>query len=438
MTDPAFLLVERALAAGSDAAEIYAKRAETRVWHYVPATGFHEGRRSVRGLAVRLFRGGGMRFLAAPDGDPLWDSPLAPPPGVRPGQGPIFHVPDPPRRPLPPSPPAELDPEGSDRRPFLRGLEREMVRLSSGAVRLLSAELEEGAHTARLVSSRGVDAPSAGTGFHLVLRVTGEHDGRRLSAVVIEGGRRIPPPIAIATRAVDRILYPLRGRDLPEKKGELLVDPAVGTALLAGIADAFVAGHHPGGWPEGALLKDGRLGSERLTIVDDGRLGDGPNPQPVDGEGFPQRRRVVLREGMPGEVLTCATTAGRMSLSPSGNAVRGSYREPPAAGITQCYIEPNPELPPSELLGAVKSGYYLLATAGRGEFDLAADRFSMPVSGVYLQKGRARYPIRPALLAGRISELLRSVRAVGDDLAFFPREGWFGAPTLLLAGLRLS
>jgi len=436
MRDAGRRLLEKALQFSAPEVELYEKKAETKVWHYSPATGFLDGHRSVRGLALRLFKDGGVRFFAAPEGDSIWETHL-PPPAKPPKGSAVLRAPAPSGSTSHPAPPVPLPEPVLDRRPMLRSIEREIIRLSSGSVRLLSAELQEGVHRAHLTNSRGIDVSSASYGFHLVLRVTGEHDGRRLSAIQIEGGREFPPPSTIAGRAVDRILYPLRGRDLPDRKGEILADPLVATAILAGLSDAFVAGRRPVGWPTASVIRDGRWGSTALSIVDDGRFPEGPNPQNHDGEGLPQHRRVVLREGTIGELLCDSAEAARFATSPTGNAVRDSYREPPRAGITQCYIEPS-LIPPSDLLGEIRSGYYLLSTAGRGEFDLANDRFSLPVNGVYLQKGRARHPIRPALLAGKISDLVRGVRAVASDLGFHPREGWFGSPTLLLVGMRLS
>lgn len=434
MRDPVHHLLADALAAGSTAVEVYARRAETLVWSWAPATGATSLRRSVRAVAVRLFREGGVRFLAGPEGDRLFAGRLEPPLPVRGRRAVPPPNPPPASRSSAPGAPLEL----GDRRVYLRSIERELIRLSGGAVRLLSAELREGVRHQRVATSGGTDVSDESSGFRLAVRVTGEHDGHRLSATEIDGGRALPEPTIVAARAVDRILYPLRGKDLPDKRAEILADPAVGAALLEGISAAFLAGRRPEGWPGASLLKDGRLGSPALTILDDGTLPEGPDPQRFDGEGYPQRMRVVLEQGVPAELLTDSRSAAGRGLPSTGNALRESWREPPRLSPSQLYVAPDAAVSAADLLADVRFGYFLVASMGRGDFDLAADRFSLPVTGVYLQKGRARYPIRPSVLAGRISELLRSVKAVGNDLSFRPLSAWYGAPTMLLTGLRLS
>ena len=55
------------------------------------------------------------------------------------------------------------------------------------------------------------------------------------------------------------------------------------------------------------------------------------------------------------------------------------------------------------------------------------------VAGYWVEKGRATDAISETLLSGRLSELLRGVHAVGDDLKFIPAAGGgAGSPTLFI------
>jgi predicted Zn-dependent protease len=92
---------------------------------------------------------------------------------------------------------------------------------------------------------------------------------------------------------------------------------------------------------------------------------------------------------------------------------------------------------PAALVAGVASGCYLLDTEGAGQFDLAGDRFALPVCGFHLTAGVARRPFAGGWLCGSISGLLRGVSGVARDLVFFPLAGMVGSPTLRITGLEV-
>lgn len=83
----------------------------------------------------------------------------------------------------------------------------------------------------------------------------------------------------------------------PERDGgEILLAPAVAVRLLAGLVPLFV-GPRAGSLLSGLGDHRGRLGSERLTLIDNGRLSGGTLEAPVDGEGVPTREAVLVEQG---------------------------------------------------------------------------------------------------------------------------------------------
>jgi PmbA protein len=65
--------------------------------------------------------------------------------------------------------------------------------------------------------------------------------------------------------------------------------------------------------------------------------------------------------------------------------------------------------------------------------DFAADRFRLHAAGYWVEKGRVAEAVSETLVEGRLSELLRAVEAVGDDLKFVPSgSGGAGSPTLFV------
>jgi predicted Zn-dependent protease len=90
------------------------------------------------------------------------------------------------------------------------------------------------------------------------------------------------------------------------------------------------------------------------------------------------------------------------------------------------------------LLAEIPRGYYFLEALSGASFDLASDRFRLPVSGFQVADGHASQPISRAIVTGRIGALLHGVQGVARDLTFFPLAGALGAPSLLVNGLGVA
>ncbi len=257
----------------------------------------------------------------------------------------------------------------------------------------------------------------------------------RASARVVAAAAR-PEELALARlahHAVDRVLLPLKGRPLEPGRWDLLLDPLVAAPLVARVAPAFFGEDEDG--LLAARTREGRdaLAAPALTLVDAASAPGGPVRTTHDGEGTPQRRTVVLDRGRLASRLTDVAAAQRLGTEPTGNAFRRAFSEPPAIGVTNFFVDPSSGVPPLDLLRALVKGFYAAVLLSRPQVDLAADRFRLHVAGYWVEKGRATDAVSETLLSGRLSELLRGVEAVGDDLKFIPAAGGgAGAPTLFV------
>jgi predicted Zn-dependent protease len=240
-------------------------------------------------------------------------------------------------------------------------------------------------------------------------------------------------PTALARRLADRLAVTSSGAPPERDGGEVLLAPPVACRLLAGLAPLLVGA--------GASLRPvsprGRLGSDRVTLIDNGRLAGGLFEAPVDGEGVPTREVVLVDNGIYRQPLLAWWEEGKAAGVPSGCSRRAGWRDLPAPGPTHLYLKPEPRTSVAALLGSIAQGYYLIDVTGPGRFDFAEDRFALPVCGFAVQSGRASAPVARAFLCGAVSSLLRGVSGVGRDLTFYPLEGMIGSPTLLVTGLEL-
>ncbi len=388
-----------------------------------------------RGFALRLFRAGRTAFAAAPPeaapGLPAAARLLLGRARTRRGvraAGPVAYGSA--QTLSPPEPPDE-----KSARELLASFRSDLLAEGDGAVSLTEAILTTGARTERIATTAGRDVAFGSATTTLVATVTGRTAAGSVSARVLASASR-PGDLSLsrlAHHAVDRVLLPLRGRPLAPSRGDLLLDPSVAAPIIGRLASAFFG-------DEGdALLasrtREGReaFASTLVSIVDDAAFPGGPVKATHDGEGTPHARTTLVARGIVAGRLSDAAAAARLEAPPTGNAVRRAYTDPPAIGVTNFFIDSRDGVPPLELLRALAHGFYAAVLLSRPEVDLQADRFRLHAAGYWIEKGRALDAVSETLVEGRLSELLRSIAAIGDDLRFVPSgTGSAGSPTLFV------
>ena len=161
---------------------------------------------------------------------------------------------------------------------------------------------------------------------------------------------------------------------------------------------------------------------------------------PVDGEGLPCGRVALVEEGRFVRPLLAWWEAGRSGVAGvPGCARRASWRDLPRRAPTHMFVESG-TTPVADLVasgGSGGAGAYLLDAEGGVRIDPVSLAFEVAVSGLHLVDGRAVSPLGRVRLCGDVKSLLGGIRALARDLQFVPGDGMFGAPSMLVSGLRL-
>ncbi len=413
--------------------EVFAKRGRSRRLEISPVTETSLFSQE-QGWAVRA--GDPRRsFFTAGTGEPSTDGPWPEPSGrpVRlPEESPTW---------TPWNDPSDFDAPLIGEREGLKLLEslgRELAAELPGA-RLIRAALEDGSSESEIVNSRGLRSRVRNRVATLHLEAAGPGRPAASASVYLAAreARRFHPP-ALARRLADRLAVTAQGAPPDRDGGEILLAPPVMARLLAGLLPLLV-GPKAGTLLAGLRDRRGRVGSERLTLIDNGRLPGGALEAPVDGEGVATREIVLIEEGVYRQSLLAwwqAESHPGIGIS-SGCTRRPGWRDIPAPGPTHLFLKPDPRNPVAALLGSISQGYYLIDVSGGGRFDLAAGSFAIPVCGFAVQGGRASAPVANAWLCGRIADLLQGIAGIGRDLTFHPLLGMIGSPTVLVHGLEL-
>ncbi|MBZ0088905.1 MAG: hypothetical protein K8H90_00860 [Thermoanaerobaculia bacterium] len=315
-------------------------------------------------------------------------------------------------------------------RELFAGIARTLERELPGA-RLAVVRLDEGSAESVLVSSSGIDVNWRHRAAFL--RIEAEWRGARVEVERSERAARLFHPVALAQVLADRLVVLENGTSPGKDRGEFVLAPAVGARILASL-EPMLIGEGAAERARGILDGSGRaMSPSKFTVVDDGALAHGLLTSPVDGEGVPQGRRVLVEKG------SYRAPIRDWRVAKSGDPVfgcirRSSWRDIPRVGASHLFVDPDPQCRAGELIAGVTRGYYLVEVTGQPRVDWKSGRLSVPVCGFHLDQGKARAPLAGAWFETTVAGFFRSVQVAARDLAFFPLAAMVGSPSLLVSG----
>jgi PmbA protein len=248
--------------------------------------------------------------------------------------------------------------------------------------------------------------------------------GRRL--------RDLEAPAAVGRRAAERALRRLGGRRVATCEVPVIFDPVTAPSLLGHLA-ACVNGYAV--YRETSFLAGRlgeRVGSELLTVIDDGRRPGGLGSRPFDGEGQPTRRNVVLERGRLASWLLDAYSARRLGLPSTGSAARGAGSAPTAAP-SNLWLEPG-SATLEQLIAGTRRGLLVTELIGMG-FNPVTGDYSRGAAGLWIENGAIDGPVEEITIAGNFGDMLRDVDAVGSDLVWLGR---IASPSLRVARMTVA
>ena len=420
--DQAEALVEEALLAGAEQAEIYLKTSRTAGIFlqrgFATLTGGSE-----RGVALRVFDGKGRWGHAhASCGDPERGKRL-----VREAMEALRAAPAPPALDVPPPAPRLREPlapiegvldarvlrsEPAERRATIERALRDVAPPRDGA---LGVSLREGITRVAMVNSEGLSASFQRTTALLTLARDGT-DGPTLVSERAACGLGCEEIAEAAAELLD--LQEVQGLE-EAPPGSMLLRSSACPVMVRSLERA-VAG-------AGEAGPAARVASEAVTLTDDPLWAGGILSSPFDGAGYPSRRRVLLSAGMPASRLPDEAAAG-----PAGRLARPSYRDLPAPGESNLIVQPGRRSWQDLLLGMEKG--VLLAALNQDERENSPEREARWTGiGWEVRQGRRAGPCRRFAFRASARELLGSVREASRSIRFtLHRSAALGCCDLLI------
>jgi len=191
-----------------------------------------------------------------------------------------------------------------------------------------------------------------------------------------------------------------------------------------------------------------QVASKGVTIVDDGTLEGRRGSITVDDEGTPSKCNTLIEDGVLVGYMQDRMNARLMGKEPTGNGRRESYEYQPMPRMTNTYMLAG-DAEKDEMISSVKDGIYAVNFGG-GQVDITSGKFVFSASEAYkIEDGKVTNPVKGVTLIGSGHEVLKNIKAIGNDLELDPGIGTcgkdaqsvpvgVGQPTLLVSNLTVG
>lgn len=162
-----------------------------------------------------------------------------------------------------------------------------------------------------------------------------------------------------------------------------------------------------------------RVASDAVTAFDDATVPNSWGSFVADDEGQPGTCTLLIERGILQGYMYDRKTARREGRSHSGNGRRQSYHHLPLPRMSNTYIAAG-EAKPADVIAETRAGLFAKDLRG-GQVNTATGDFVFTVSEGYLiRDGRLAEPVRGATLIGNGPEVLMKIDLVADDLELAP------------------
>ncbi|MDI6801539.1 MAG: TldD/PmbA family protein [Thermodesulfovibrionales bacterium] len=297
-----------------------------------------------------------------------------------------------------------------------------------------------GVNDTYILNSRDVNVYYSSTSCSAYITVVAEDDNENQMGWDYEGSRFLKNISfeQVGKNAAKKAIQLLGAKKITPVKGFIVLDNSVASEFLEILSSALSS---EAVQKKKSMLagKTGELvACERINIMDSGLLPERLGSRPVDAEGVPTASKTLIEKGILKTFLYNTYTAKKEGISSTGNAVRGGFTGLPSVGPTNLYLEPASKDYTSDFYGLIRMvdrGLYIVETMGMHTANPISGEFSVGVSGLWIENGEIKYPVKEAVISGNIINLFRNVVMTGDYLRFY---GNIGTPSLLIEKIDIS
>jgi PmbA protein len=305
-----------------------------------------------------------------------------------------------------------------------------------------SATYGDSRSSVAIASTTGVAAEYARSDVYAYVAALARTEDDTQTGLGLTQGRAFDDldPTAAAYEAATRAARLIGARKPPTARVPVVFDPLVTASFLGVLASALTAEAVQKGRSLFAERVGEAVAQDAFSLVDDGRLVEGPAAAPFDDEGVPTRRTDLIEHGVLRGFLHSTETAARAgdgSVS-TGNASRSGFGSSPGVAPSNMFLD-GVTVPPLEIIKRAEGGLYVQDVSGlHSGTNPVSGEFSVGATGLWIRDGALAEPVREVTVSSTLVEILLGIVALGSDRRFFPFGGSYGGATALVAEMTVA
>lgn len=326
-----------------------------------------------------------------------------------------------------------VEPSPADLRTAAEAAE-DAARAVVGVSNSEGAGASAGAAVFALATSHGFAGAYAGTSRGVSASViAGEGSGmqRDYAWRSARYGADLPSPQTIGALAGQRAVGRLGPGRLASGPMPVVFDPRVGGSLIGHLVSA-ISGSAIARRASFLLDRENdQLFDSAITVIDDPLRRRGLRSRPFDGEGLPVSRRNLVEGGRLTGWLMDSASARQLGLVPTGHASRGASGAPGVAA-SNLHLAAG-TISPAALIADIADGVYVTELIGQGVNSVTGD-YSRGASGFRIVNGEIAGPVAEFTIAGNLVDMFKALTAA-DDLEWHRS---INVPTIRVDGMVIA
>lgn len=156
------------------------------------------------------------------------------------------------------------------------------------------------------------------------------------------------------------------------------------------------------------------VGSELVTMIDDGTVAKASGSIPFDSEGTPSSRTIIIEDGVYTGFMHSVETAAALNSRPTGNGRAQDYNRRVWVRMTNTFFEPG-NCSFDEIISDTKRGVLALKSISGMEDPVGGGFQVRALKGYTIQNGEKHKLVRSFTLTGKAIEILKTVDMVSKD-----------------------